>query len=624
MTYRIFRRIVAASGMALILCVLTARADGGGAKQKSRFDIVRFDVRGNSLLSASEIDLLLVPFAGKARDAGAVAIALETLEAAYTKKGHNEVRVVAVELDAASGVVPLQVLEIPVVGIDGDKQTTGASQIPRFDILRFEVSGNTLLPVADIAQLLTPYAGKAREFGSVQIALEALESAYKDKGYNIVQVLLPEQVLDRGVVMFQVIETHVGKVRVEGNQHFDEANIRRSVPGLRAGEAPNIADVSASLKLANENPAKKTTLQLQSDEQDDRVNAVLKVADEKIWTVSLGVDNTGDTNTGRNRMTVQYQNANIGALDHVMSLQYTTSMANPSRVSVYGAGYHIPLYALGDSLDFFGSYSNVNSGTVSAGAFELAVSGKGTVFGSRYNHSLAKMGDYESKLIFGIDYKAFKNDVSFLGQPLGNDITVHPLSVTYAGNWAASGNAVNFYIGGFRNIPGGEHGGGSDFNIARAGAPDTYSLLRYGASYMHIFAADWQLRLAQNGQVTSAALVPGEQFGAGGASSVRGFNERVIANDQGSTDNLELYTPNLCDGTTQCRLLSFYDYGHVSHNHRLPGELSTQTISSAGFGMRMSVEKNLTAQLDYARVIDTDTATPKGSHRLQFKVLVSY
>jgi hemolysin activation/secretion protein len=301
--------------------------------------------------------------------------------------------------------------------------------IPRFDIARFQVNGNTLLPEPAVDTLLAPFTGKARDFGDVQRALEALEAAYHELGYSVVQVALPEQELNQGVIKLQVVETRLGKLRVEGNRFFDTANIRNSVPGLREGETPNIAQVSASLKLANENPAKKTALQLQSGGKDDEIDAVLKVTDEKPWRIGGSLDNTGNKSTGDTRLTVQYQNTNLMDRDQVLSLQYTTTIEKPSQVSVYGIGYHIPLYAYGDSVDLFASYSDVDSGTVSAGIFDLLVSGKGTVAGVRYNHNLRRIGDYESKLIYGIDYKAYQNNVSLQGLQLGNDITVHPLSI---------------------------------------------------------------------------------------------------------------------------------------------------------------------------------------------------
>ena len=66
--------------------------------------------------------------------------------------------------------------------------------------------------------------------------MAALQAAYAKRGFNLVRVVLPEQELDHGVVRLTVIETRIGRVIVEGNRFFDDANIRRSIPGLLGSE----------------------------------------------------------------------------------------------------------------------------------------------------------------------------------------------------------------------------------------------------------------------------------------------------------------------------------------------------------------------------------------------------
>ncbi len=146
------------------------------------------------------------------------------------------------------------------------------------------------------------------------------------------------------------------------------------------------------------NPAKKITMKLQSGEADDEINVKLEVADERPLKLSFNVDNTGSESTGKTHAGLVLQHANLFGRDQVGSVQYTTTVEKPKQVAVWGAGYHIPLYSLGDSMDIIGSYSNVDSGTVSAGLIDLAVSGKGSVAGLRYNQTLSKRGMMESKL----------------------------------------------------------------------------------------------------------------------------------------------------------------------------------------------------------------------------------
>jgi hemolysin activation/secretion protein len=495
----------------------------------------------------------------------------------------------------------------------------------RFEITRFDVSGNTLLSQAEVERAVAPFAGPNRDFADVQRALEALEEVYHQRGYSVVTVQLPEQELNGGVVRLAVVQTKIGKVAVSGNKTFSEENVRRSLPTLQPGQTPNINAVSANLKLANENPAKKIKLSLAGAEADDEVDARVEVADEKPWKVMANIDNTGTDSTGKTHTGVLLQHANLLGRDHVGTLQYTTTAEHPDQVAVWGAGYHIPLYALGDSIDLFGSYSNVDSGTVSAGLFNLAVSGKGTVYGARYNNILARRGEYESRIVYGVDYKAFKNSVLLSGIDFGNNVTVRPVSVAYMGTYTMPDGEANFSLSLAQNIAGGSRGGADDFQRARYGAKASWKALRFAGALAHVLAGDWQVRMIANGQLTKDALIPGEQFGAGGSTSVRGFGERDLSTDSGVLLNYELYTPDLCRRANwQCRLLAFYDTAWGKRNHVLPGELTSTAISSAGVGLRFAVDSSASVQLDYGHVIKEGQIQPSSKNKLHVRVGLAY
>lgn len=499
---------------------------------------------------------------------------------------------------------------------------------PRFAIQRFEISGNSVLPPALIERTLAVLNGPDRSFADIQQAVEWLESLYRRAGYSLVQVVVPEQELRGGRVRLEVREHRIGKVSVEGAEHFGEQNIRRSVPGLQSGQVPNMDDISLSLRIANENPAKKTVLQLGSAAADGTVGAQLKVGDERPWRLGATLDNTGLESTGKHRLGVAFQHANLFDRDHLLALQYTTSLEKPNDVSVYGLGYRIPLYALGDAVDLFAGYSDVSSGTLAAGGLNLSVSGKGAIYGMRYNQSLARLGAYEQKLIYGLDYRAYENDVSFGATPLGSDVTVRPASLGYTGKWTLPTAELTGFVTGVRNLPGGSDGDDQAFDRARLGASASYSLLRFGANARWAVAGEWQGALAFNGQWTADRLVPGEQFGLGGAASVRGFRERAFANDRGAFVSAELQTPEICagwlSGFGNCRLLGFYDAGTLRRNDPLPGEHAATSLASAGLGLRYSLGRQLSWRLDAARVLKDGGSGDEGKTRYHFLIAVSY
>jgi hemolysin activation/secretion protein len=494
----------------------------------------------------------------------------------------------------------------------------------RFDIHRFEVVGNTLLKAEEVNAAVQPFTGKGRDFGDVQQALDALEAAFHARGYNVVTVQLPEQELNGGVVRLNVVQSRIGKISVTGQKHVSDANVRYALPSLREGHTPNLKDVSAGLKLANDNPARKITLKLQSGAEDDLIDARLDVQDEKPWKAMLSLDNTGTEQTGKTHITGMLQHANLWGRDHLASLQYTTTAQEPSKVSVWGAGYHIPLYRLGHSIDLFASYSDIDSGSVSAGLVDLTVSGKGAMYGARYNQILPTRGDLEQRIVYGADIKAFKNNVLFSGQNFGNDITVRPVSVSYLLTHSQPAGQANASVTLVRNLPGGSRGSAADFAAVRSGAKANYTLLRWAAAYSRSMGGDWQMRALVNGQLSADALVPGEQFGAGGASSVRGLDERALSTDSGAAVNLETYTPNFGTGRWTVRALAFVDAAHGRRRAALPGEIRSTSVSSAGVGIRMAMGSHVSLQADAGHVLNAGATGSTSRNKIHVRLALAY
>ena len=505
------------------------------------------------------------------------------------------------------------------------------TQAERFDIDRFEVEGNTLLERDDIDATLQPFIGKQREYGDLQRAIESLRQRYRSGGFGVVWVVAPEQDLDHGVVTLRVIEARIGKVTIEGNRFFDESNIRSSLPALREGTPPRAGDISANSQLANENPAKQADVVLRPGEKEGVVDATVDVIDVPPLKTFLTFDNTGNRQTGDFRLGIGIQHANLFNRDHVGTLNYVTSPGKENQVSLYSGSYRLPLYSRGDSMDFIAAYSDVSAGITQTVAGPLAFSGKGTVYGLRYNQLLERRGEYSHRMVYGLDYRAYKNSCA-LGDfgaagcgPAAVDVTVRPISMAYSGNWANPGRISDFYVALSKNVPGTANGQQSDFDAARpspnggGGASSRYAILRLGASMVNAFENNWQVRVAFNAQYTPDALVSGEQFGIAGATAVRGFLERELARDTGYFTNLELYSPNLMGklvpGEGNLRALLFYDLASAANN-RLAGEVRQQvSIASTGAGFRWNIQRDFNMRFDLARVMEAGGSKKAGDLR---------
>jgi len=522
----------------------------------------------------------------------------------------------------------------------------------RFDITRFDVVGNTLLPDAKVQALLAPFTGSRRNFGDVQRALDALENAYRAAGYGAVQVALPEQEATAGAVRLEVMEAKIGKVGVSGNRYYSADNVRRGLPALQPGTAPNLRRLSENVQLSNENGAKQVEVSLAAGDTDYLVDANVRVTDRSPHQGGVSADNTGTGATGNWRTGVFYQYANLFDRDHAVSLAYTTSPDSPSGVKIhnYSIGYRLPLYGWGDSIDvIYGkSSSNTPSSTPTLGG-SLNIVGKGDVVSVRLNHNFPRAGETTRKLVVAIDYKAIDARCTAVdGTPVSTapptpplascvPYTVMPLSAQYVTSTRGGLAQVDTSAGLAVNLPRGVRytnitGRSDRYSYLTSGNRDTRDrlvILRGAASWLRGLGNDWQARVAGSVQYALQPVVSAESFGLTGAGTVRGFDERVLSADSGVTANAELYAPDLAallgwDGSL--RLLAFVDASH-GHNRAAQSPMAgSMSAASAGIGLRAALGKSITIRVDVARVLDAGQAlgVARGDHRAHVFLTVGY
>ena len=109
-------------------------------------------------------------------------------------------------------------------------------------------------------------------------------------------------------------------------------------------------------------------------------------------------------------------------------------------------------------------------------------------------------------------------------------------------------------------------------------------------------------------------MISGEQFGLGGASSVRGTGERPVSADRGLLASLEITTPDVQPGM---RLIGFVDTGWLRNNNpNGTSKPASDQLASVGLGLRYSAGW-LGISADWGRIVTgsalsaTNAALPK-------------
>lgn len=510
---------------------------------------------------------------------------------------------------------------------------------PRFNVSGFAVEGANPLTDEVTQKILKPYAGTHTGIERLQEAALALEESLRAAGFGFYRVVLPPQDIG-GTIRLQIFKFPLGRVTVKGNQYFSIDNVLRGIPQLKGGETPNTQALARDLAVTNDNPSKRVDVTFKQGEAADTIDADVTVKDSRPWSGFAMLNNTGNQSTGRYRATFGLTHANLFDRDHQATLTYTLSPTESfEKVKQFGGYYKVPIYAWGGMLTAYFTYSSANSGVI-ANAFN--VTGRGRFMGVQYTQHLPPVGDYRSYVSVGIDDKLFLNDKNVFaatGVPLTPNYRTNPVTISYTGRFEKKWGLAGYKVDYARNLPLGNGNSTSSYaefdasrflGANRVGASANWEVLRYSADASLLLPREWMLSLRLAGQHSlRRILVPGEQFGVGGAMSVRGLEERLVAGDTGLTTNVELWSPEVFTGT---RLLAFYDYGRMQQYqaHLAPGSIERASLGSVGVGVRWFLGDRASASLDFAHVLfgldqlTLPTFVSKTADRLHFNLMLRF
>jgi hemolysin activation/secretion protein len=471
-----------------------------------------------------------------------------------------------------------------------------AAPNPSFVIRGFDLVGENPLADGETTKILAPFLRADATIETLQKASSALEAALQAKGFALYRVVLPPQEIGQSVT-FNIVKFVVGKVTVEGQQRYSEANVRASVPALKEGATPNLRELAVQTAIANESQGKQIQVALKESEDADQIDAHILVKEGKPWSLSLSANNTGSAATGNDRITLAGTHSNVMDLDHQATAAYTTSLERPGDVRQFGLNYRMPLYQRGG----VASVSYTRSDVVgNFGVFNST--GAGQTLGLSYSHYMPPDGGYRGYFTLGLEDKQF--DVTQInGIPLPGQLMrrSRPLTLGYVGRKESDQSAWSYNLDLSANVPSGSGNDvlayqSEDARITTA----SWRVLRGGANYLASMGDGWLWGVRTQFQWASDALIAGEQFGLGGATSVRGTGERVLSGDNGMQLSTELTTRELAPGL---RLLGFVDLGWLGNrNPNGNPKPASDSLSSAGIGLRY-VQPNYSLTADYGRVV---------------------
>lgn len=490
----------------------------------------------------------------------------------------------------------------------------------RFDILEYQVEGNSTLSAEAIESAIYPFLGERKAIADVEQAREALEKAYHQGGYLTVFVNIPEQKVDGGLVRLRVVQGEVERLRVTGSRYYSLGEIKARVPELAEGNVPYFPDVQKQLAGLGRAADRKLTPVLRPGPEPGKVEVDLKVDDKAPLHGSVELNDRYSADTTKTRLAASVRWDNLWQKDHSLGVSLQVAPENLDDSKALSATYSAPL-ASGNYLAIYGVHTE--SDVASLGT--LGVIGNGDILGLRYILPLRGRPGFNHSLTLGVDYKDFSQTVKLQGADSFNTpISYLPFTASWDGGLqdeAADTRfsvALNFHL---RDLMGGD----SEFANKRFKAKSRYFLARGSLEHTRRWPSGMELALRAGLQWTAEPLISNEGFALGGADSVRGYLESEVLGDRGLSLGAEWRSQPFWKGESgldEVRFLAFLEGGRAWVVDPLPAQVDRYSLAGAGLGLRLKARNGLAAALDFARPLQDAGRTLAGDNR--FHARLSY
>ncbi len=498
--------------------------------------------------------------------------------------------------------------------------TAAVADTPRrLDIEEFRVEGNTVLQTREIEAAVYDFLGPDRSAADVEKARSALEELYQQRGYPTVTVEVPRQSADDGIVTMTVTERKVGRLRVTHSRYYEPDAIKQAAPSVAPGTVPNVKAVQRDMVALNQWPGRSVAPELRPGQDPDTMDVDLHVTDHFPLHGSLEKNNQYSANTTPLRLVGSIGYDNLWQRGDSVALFFQVAPQNTADAAVFATSY---MFRIPDTnLSLLASYLKSNSNVASLGGTNVI--GRGQIAGMRLLVPLPALDQLTHNFALGADYKDFDQKLT-LGTTNDIPIIYYPITIGYNANWTEDTSRTDLVAAIVMGTP--SLGSSTAvFENNRAYATPNFFYLRGTVTHTHDLPWGMQLWARLQGQGSGNALIPNEQFAAGGVYTVRGYLEAEVLGDNAVDIQTELRSPSFAEKlgpwAKELRVHLFADAAQISINDPLPGQRRSYGLGSVGFGVRARIADHFSAEVQNAVALSDGVNTKRGADTVLFRVL---
>lgn len=500
-----------------------------------------------------------------------------------------------------NGITTRAVPELPIQVLAAEAPPAGAKDI-HFELNQVILEGNHAIDDARLGAVYRPFLGHKVTLDVAWVLAAEITKKYKEAGYFLSRAYVPAQTLEHGALRIRVLEGFVEDVTLNG-EGIDLPLVRAWVARIKSYQPIRTDQLEQALLELNTLPDVlfRAVLNPPTHQEGKEGATTLELTGQrKKGTGSIRLDNNGSRYLGPYQLGANYQMALIPGQETSISLLSSAPLNELKSVSLR----HAALVAPQILIDAGAGYTTATPGYLLK---VQDVQSKAATLGTGVTYQWIRRRDESFSTRAGLEWRNADSDI--LNTPLSRDrLRMVRLNAAYdvSDSWNGYNLLSTTFTQGIAGL-GASHAG--NMNLSRAQATPNFRKLEFSGARLQGLGGGFQALLSTAGQMASGPLYSSEEFGYGGQSFGRAYDNSEIVGDHGLNGSLELrYTEMAPFFTITPMPYAFIDAGVVWNDD--VGQAAEERGSSAGFGLRTQTDFGATANIGLAFPLSRRVSAP--------------
>ena len=493
--------------------------------------------------------------------------------------------------------------------VPATKAPEGAGKIA-FILKTLKVEGVTAYPPGFLEKLASDRVGQRVTVQEVFDYASKMTAKYRNDGYLLSRVVVPQQKIDGGNVLLRAVEGYIDNVVVEGVSSDVEKIIKGYVNKVIDARPLSRGVLERYLLLAGDSPGLTIKTFLKPSKENGAAATLVLTASKKAAVFWSRLGNRGSEFVGPYQAEVGATYAGLPGGDQTLSVSVLTTPLQSKELRYVNLQYQRLLDTEGTVLFASGN------GLMSEPGKSLKDLGlKSVSYGFEAGMKFVPIRRRDENLNFNISFSYANTDTDALDVPFAQDRT---RTLSIGGEYQFSdefGGATSASIGGKRGLSWLGETPDGDVLSSRADADSdaTWAILRASRLQgLDTIMPGLSVLANVSGQYSLNALSSSREFGVGGLANASAFDSSEISGDHGLSGRLELrYStalPILDDivpegklRETSVQFYGFSDGGFVWQEDADVTGQQNDRIASAGLGARFNIGAHFSGSVEAAQ-----------------------